>query len=285
MFWKNLLAMVRTFAAPAVVAGAVWLVPDEAMAHENHAPLPTKGVTIAGDTIMLSDKAREAIGLTTAKVEFGDIHRTVTVNARVELPWHAQAMITSLVPGKIDRVLVRPGETVVPGQELARVVSTELETLQLELLQAKAQVELARKLVDQRTALDQQGIIAGKTLLESQAKLAEESAALQIARQKLLALGLDEADSAASRTAGRAASVRLDHQPGGRHHHARRCPHRADGEPYGPPLPRRQSHDALDRRRGAGVRRATAGRRASRSRQNSPRCRARRSAARSTTCG
>ncbi|MFO7905868.1 MAG: efflux RND transporter periplasmic adaptor subunit [Planctomycetota bacterium] len=193
MLWKKLFAMVRMLAAPAVLAGAVAMVAQQAAAHENHAPLPTKGVTIAGDTIMLSDRAREAIGLSTAKVELKDIHRTVTVNARVELPWHAQAMITSLVPGRIDRVLVRPGETVAPDQELARVVSTELESLQLDLLQAKTQVELARKLVDQRTALDQQGIITGKTLLESQARLAEESAALQIARQKLLALGLDEA--------------------------------------------------------------------------------------------
>jgi len=158
MLWKNLLAMVRILAAAVLAAGAVWMVAHEAVAHENHAPLPTKGVTVAGDTIMLSDKAREAIGLTTAKIEFGDIHRTVTVNARVELPWHAQAMITSLVPGKVDRVLVRPGETVVPGQELARLISPELERLQLELLQAKVQVELARKLVDQQTALDQQGI-------------------------------------------------------------------------------------------------------------------------------
>ena len=193
MIWKSLFAVVRLLVVPAVVAGAASAVVNESVAHENHAPLPTKGVTIAGDTIMLSDKAREAIGLTTAKIEFADIHHIVTVNARVELPWYAQAMITSLVPGKIDGVLVRPGETVEPGQELARVVSTELESLQLDLLQAKAQLELAHKLVDQRTTLDRQGIIAGKSLLESQAKLAETSAAFQIARQKLFALGLDEA--------------------------------------------------------------------------------------------
>ena len=123
---RTILTLIRRHAALALVAGAALATSGDVGAHENHAPLPTKGVTIAGDTIMLSDKAREAIGLTTAKVELGDIHRTVTVNARVELPWHAQAMITSLVPGKIDQVLVRPGETVAPGQELARVTSSEL---------------------------------------------------------------------------------------------------------------------------------------------------------------
>ncbi len=193
MMWKKLCEKVRTVTVVVLAVGAMLPVPDQTAAHENHAPLPTKGVTIAGDTIMLSDKAREAIGLTIAKIQFGDIHRTVTVNARVELPWHAQAMITSLVPGKIDAVLVRPGETVAPGQELARVVSTELKMLQVEWLQAKAQADLARKLVDQQTALDLQGVIAGKTLLESQARLAEASAGVQIARQKLMALGLDHA--------------------------------------------------------------------------------------------
>lgn len=186
------LAMVRTLAVPALVAGTVLGVLGEAHAHENHAPLPTKGVTIAGDTIMLSDKAREAIGLTTAKVRLSDMHRVVTVNARVELPWHAQAMIASLVPGKIDQVLVRPGEAVTPGQELARVVSVELESLQLSLLRARAEVDLARRLVGQRRALDQEGVIAGKALSEAEAGLVEKSAAVEIARQKLAAIGLDE---------------------------------------------------------------------------------------------
>jgi RND family efflux transporter MFP subunit len=193
MPYRNRAALIRRLAILTLVAGAAPAICRNAEAHENHAPLPTKGVTIAGDTILLSDRAREAIGLTTVKVAFGDIHRTVTVNAKVELPWNAQAMITSLVPGRIDRVPVRPGETVIQGQELARVVSNELAALQLTLLQAKAELVLARKLCDQRTALDQQGVIAGKTLLEAQATLAQKSAALEIARQKLASLGLDQA--------------------------------------------------------------------------------------------
>ncbi len=185
------LATVRTSAVRSLVAWAVLAAIGESFAHENHAPLPTKGVTIAGDTIMLSDKAREAIGLTTAKVRLSDIHRIVTVNAKVELPWYAQAMITSLVPGKIEGVRVRPGETVTPGQELARVASVELETLQSSLLQAQTAVDLARKLVKQRETLEREGVIAGKRLLEAEASLAEKFAALEIARQKLAALGID----------------------------------------------------------------------------------------------
>ena len=109
--------LARTAAVLAWLAGvAAALGPATALGHENHAPLPAKGVTVAGNNVLLSDKARVAIGLTTAKVTFTDLHRTVEVNARVDLPWKQQAMITSLVPGKIDQVLVRPGETVTAGQ-------------------------------------------------------------------------------------------------------------------------------------------------------------------------
>jgi membrane fusion protein, heavy metal efflux system len=177
--------------ALAVIAGAMVVVqPCELYAHENHAPLPTKGVKIVGDQIMISAKGRDAIGMTTAKVALGNLSRVVCVNVRIELPWRQQAMIASLVPGKIEQVLVRPGETVSAGRELARMVSMELESLQAELLQAATEVKLAERIVEQRAALDEQGAIAGKSLLEAKTTLAQTTTQLEIARQKLLALGL-----------------------------------------------------------------------------------------------
>ena len=194
---------VHTATIPAyMIAVAVALGPAAALAHENHAPLPSKGVTVAGNNVLLSDKARVAIGLTTAKVTFADLHQTVEINARVELPWNQQAMITSLVPGKIDRVLVRPGETVTAGQELARVVSMELESLQLAMLQAASEADLAERLVQQRRSLDAEGVIAGKTLLEAEATLAQKTAELRVAEEKFQALGINGETLKAIRTNG-----------------------------------------------------------------------------------
>ena len=250
---RSIPSVLRGVAASAIVAGAVVAATGDVAAHENHAPLPTKGVTIAGDTIMLSDKARAAIGLTTAKIAFGNVHRTVTVNARVELPWHSQAMITSLVPGKIEQVLVRPGETVAAGQELARMTSMELASLQLALLQARGEAALARKLVDQKAALDQQGVIAGKSLLEAQATLAEKSAALEIARQKAGVARTGQDGDPTGGTERPAAFAGLDHDPARRNHHPRGCPHRPTDQRYGSPLSRRAAFDALDCGRGTRV--------------------------------
>jgi len=72
---------------------------------------------LRGDTIMLSDKAREAIGLQQPKVVFGDIRRTITVNARsnsLGRPSHDHVAGAC----KIDRYW-SGREVVAPGQELA----------------------------------------------------------------------------------------------------------------------------------------------------------------------
>ena len=192
----------RVAIAAWLIAVAVAVGPTASFAHEDHAPLPTKGVTIAGNNVLLSDKARVAIGLTTEKVSLGDLHRTVEVNARVELPWQQQAMITSLVPGKIDQVLVRPGETVAAGQELARVASMEMESLQLTMLQTASELELAERLVKQRRGLDAEGVIAGKSLLEAETNLAQKTAELRVAEEKFRALGFNDETLETIRSSG-----------------------------------------------------------------------------------
>lgn len=190
MRFARSICSVRT-AILVLCAATVAVIPVAASAHENHAPLPTKGVTVAGDNVLLSEKAGKAIGLTTEKVTLGNLNHTVEVNARVELPWNRQAMITSLVPGKIEEVLVRPGETVEAGRELARIESMELESLQLDMLRAAGEVDLAQRLLRQRESLEAEGVIPGKTLLETRAAAAQRTAELNIAEAKLRALGID----------------------------------------------------------------------------------------------
>ena len=102
-------------------------------------------------------------------------------------------MITTLVPGRIERVLVRPGETVKAGQELARVESLELEDFQRDLLRADAELALAGRVLEQREELGRSDSIAQVEVLEAKHKRDEAAAQVVIATQKLLALGLDRA--------------------------------------------------------------------------------------------
>jgi cobalt-zinc-cadmium efflux system membrane fusion protein len=165
---------------------------EAARAHEGHAALPTTGAKVQGDQLMLSPSAAKAIGLATAKVQLADLQRIVRATASVELPWFAQAFATTLLPGKIEQILVSPGETVVVGQALARVESLELENLQLRALQASAELSLAERLLAQREKLVALGSAPEREVLESRTQVRQRSAELAILRQKLRAVGLTE---------------------------------------------------------------------------------------------
>jgi cobalt-zinc-cadmium efflux system membrane fusion protein len=161
-----------------------------ASAHEGHAPLPTKGATVQGNHLLLTPKARETIGIETIKVALGDIVQQAQARARVQLPWDHQAMITTLVSGRVNRVHVRPGDTVDAGQVLASVESLELETLQRDLLRAKSRKTLADRILAQHRQLNDADALSRADLSEAKRDAAEASAETQLASRKLLALGM-----------------------------------------------------------------------------------------------
>ncbi|HUG90734.1 MAG TPA: efflux RND transporter periplasmic adaptor subunit [Planctomycetaceae bacterium] len=175
---------------------AVTTGPPGASAHEGHAALPSTGAKVEGNLVLVSERARRAIGLETAKVTLDGLRRVLAVRARVELPWEGRAMVTTLAAGRIHAVLVEPGQAVEAGQPLARVESLELETLQLDMLQAARDVKLAERFVEQRRTLRDAGAIAGESLLDAETELRQKLIELETARRKLQALGFSTADLA-----------------------------------------------------------------------------------------
>ena len=146
---------------------------------------------------------RRAIGVATEKVTLGDLARVVRAQAQVQLPWHQQALITTLIPGRIDRVLVRPGDHVEPGQTLALIEGLELETLQREWLRAIAEHTLADRLLAQREELGQSDAITLAEILEARRDAEEAAAGVEVAIRKLLALEISEGDLEEVRETGR----------------------------------------------------------------------------------
>ena len=117
-----------------------------AQAHDDHEPLPTSGVTVVGERLLVSADARQAIDLTTAKVTLADLAEQVTLAATTEAPCHQHAVAATLAQGRIVEVLAHPGQPVERGQTLARFESLELERLQSELLSAAATFDLITQL-------------------------------------------------------------------------------------------------------------------------------------------
>ncbi len=170
-----------------LIGTATWV-----WAHEGHAALPTKGATVDLDKglITLSPEAYKALGVETAEVDLRPVQEQVLAYATLEAPWQQHAYVTTRVPGRIAKLLVRAGQTVEAKQPLAEVESLEVENLQLELLNAQNDVQLSAKTLQQLKPLFQNQSIPERELREAAAKHQENLNAVEIARSKLLSLGL-----------------------------------------------------------------------------------------------
>jgi cobalt-zinc-cadmium efflux system membrane fusion protein len=162
-----------------------------AFAHEDHEPLPTKGAAVKGDRLMLSASAAKAIGMQLGKVTLADVSRTIQAVGSIELPWSQQAYVSTLIAGRVEQVLVKPGESVTAGQELARISGTELESLQSEMLQAATERSLAERLLKGQESAGTG--IAGRVLLQTRTLAQQQSARFNAAWQKLRAIGFSNA--------------------------------------------------------------------------------------------
>lgn len=173
-------------AAVATVAAAVLL------AHEGHAPLPTKGAQVdaAKGHLLLTADARAAVDVDTAAVEPRPVADRVLAYATVAAPWRNHAFATARLPGRVTRVAVAPGQVVTVGQVVAEVESLELDTLQLDLLAAQNDIALSEKLVASLRKSADQGVITGQAVLDAETTLAQNRNALAVARARWQTLDL-----------------------------------------------------------------------------------------------
>lgn len=158
-------------------------------AHDEHEALPSKGASVYKDLVLITPGAEKALGLEKAKVILDDWREEVVVNATVDVPCTRHAYAASLVSGKIEELLVRPGDDVQQGQVLARVRSLELETLESQLLQVSAEHDLAARTLDQRESLARGGALPQRDLFLARATYREKVAELALIMAKLRAIG------------------------------------------------------------------------------------------------
>lgn len=166
-----------------------------ASGHEGHAPLPSKGALIdaAAGTIVLSSRAQQALHVETAEVVARKLERRNLAYAVLMAPWDRHAFAASGIGGRIVAVHVRPGQTVRAGEKLAEMESLELETIQLELLRAQAELELSKETLAQMTNLAGAKIAATRELSEARSRHEQNRGAVTVALSKLRGLGVAEA--------------------------------------------------------------------------------------------
>ncbi len=184
----------RRLTRPAALATACLLTVGVTvlLAHEGHAPLPTKGVQVdaARGHLLLTPTARNSLAVTTAEVEVRPVEGKLLAYATVELPWTHHGFATARLPGRVEKVHVVPGQAVRAGDIVAEVRSLDLDTLQLDALSAQTEAALGEKVVKELRASVESGAVAGQSLLDAEAKLAQARNAAVVVRSKWLAFGL-----------------------------------------------------------------------------------------------
>jgi RND family efflux transporter MFP subunit len=124
-----------------------------------------------------AQKSEVAIELTETDllpVKVVDLALTVAISGPVKAV--NSAMVKARVPGELQNVTVREGDSVQAGQVLGRIDPTEsqarLRQTNQQAQAAKAQVDIAQRTHDNNVALVAQGFISSTALAASQANLA-----------------------------------------------------------------------------------------------------------------
>ena len=176
---------------PIAVGLAVSLALSQAVAHEGHAPLPTKGVQVdaAKGLLTLSPDAQKSLGVQIAPAEKRELASTVLAYVTLVTPWQQQYFVSPPISGRIARMHVATGETVEKGQLLAELSSPELEAVRLDLKNALREIELSERQVVRLRALVESNALPARDLLEAETKQLQNQNVLEIARSKFKSLG------------------------------------------------------------------------------------------------
>ncbi len=182
--------------APCIAVALVAVATLQAVGHEGHAPLPSKGALVDAEkgTIVLSPQAQHALRVETAEVVSRKLETRNLAYAELVAPWGRHAYAASVVGGRVSAVYVKPGEKVRAGQKLADIRSLGVETIQLELLTAQAEVALSEQTLAQMQYLAREQIAAMREVSEARARHEQNRGAVAVAISKLRQLGVSDAD-------------------------------------------------------------------------------------------
>ncbi len=121
--------------------------------------------------------------VTLTKVARADVSSTLAVTGTIAALPNQDVKVSSLVPGRIARMMAAEGEHVVQGQALAKIEDRpfldQIQQAEAALEQAKANLENARLNRDRNENLFQRGIAARKDLEDARTQLSVSQAAVR----------------------------------------------------------------------------------------------------------
>lgn len=143
------------------------------------------------NTVQMSDKQLQSVGLTTTTVQEKTMQKLVRLNGKVEIAPSHISSISSIMGGHIKSINVINGSHFSKGQVLAVVEDPQFIQLQQDYLVTKAQLESARLNLTRQKDLNITKATSDKTLQTAQADYSTLNATLRGLEEKLRIIGID----------------------------------------------------------------------------------------------
>ncbi|SFM48199.1 efflux RND transporter periplasmic adaptor subunit [Rugamonas rubra] len=198
---KKQTTAIAAIAAATVVLGSLILwggksAPAAGLEHDDH-QAEAAAPQLVGGKVALSEAQIKAAGITLASAAPASIVASVQLQGEVRMNEERSAHIVPRVAGMVESVAVSLGQQVKRGQVLAVINSGTVADLRGDSLTAQRRLELARSTLAREQQLWEQKISAEQDYLQARQALREAEINALSSRQKLAALGVDEAAGAA----------------------------------------------------------------------------------------
>lgn len=144
---------------------------------------------IEGKAVAFSEAFAKRAGIKVAKVQRAPLTPVVKVVGTVDFNPRQVAAVGARIQGFVRRVLKLPGDVVKAGDALAEIESANLGQAQADLAAAGAHYQAAEMNAKREDSLLKQGLTTAREAEVAGATLASHQAALDAARQRVMALG------------------------------------------------------------------------------------------------
>lgn len=145
------------------------------------------------ERIELTEAALHTIPLKTVRVQRRGLAQEIRATAVIKPNENRLAQVSPRIAGKAIEVTALLGDVVEPGQTLALLDSLELGERKAAFLQARTNLDVARRNYEREERLFQQRISSEKEYLETKGEFERSQAAFQAVREALRLLGLTDA--------------------------------------------------------------------------------------------
>lgn len=138
--------------------------------------------------VALSDAKIQAAGIQLAGVSSGGGGET-RLSGRAEPMVDARAPVAAAVSGRVERLLVTPGQNVRAGQPLVAITSGEAASFRADIDSASASADAARLAYDREKRLFDAGVVSRQQMEASRAQALSAEASARAARARSAAAG------------------------------------------------------------------------------------------------